>query len=117
MNIHEYQAAELLAEYGIPVNAGTVVIDPAGAERVFERIAGQSGRAVLKAQVHSGGRGKAGGIKVVASSDEARSAAERILGMDIRGHVVGKLLVAPAVEIDREYYLGIILDREQRGIT
>jgi succinyl-CoA synthetase beta subunit len=117
VNIHEYQAAELLAEHGIPVNAGTVVTDPAGAVRAFERIAGAAGRAVLKAQVHSGGRGKAGGIKMVASSDEARAVAERILGMDIRGHVVGKLLVTPAVEIDREYYLGIILDREQRGIT
>ncbi|RIK45427.1 MAG: ADP-forming succinate--CoA ligase subunit beta [Chloroflexi bacterium] len=117
MNIHEYQAAELLANYGIPVNAGIVVSDPSGASRAFERVAGAAGRVVLKAQVHSGGRGKAGGIKLAGSPHDAQAAAEQILGMDIRGHTVRKLLVAPAVEIGREYYLGIILDREKRGIT
>ena len=117
MNIHEYQAAELLAGYGIPVNAGTMVTDADAAANAVAALAGPGGRVALKAQVHTGGRGKAGGIKLAGSEDEARAAAEQILGMDIRGHIVRRLLVVPAVNIAREYYLGIILDRSARGIT
>jgi succinyl-CoA synthetase beta subunit len=117
MNIHEYQAAELLASYGIPVNAGEVVTDPESAAAAYNRLAQDGGKVALKAQVHSGGRGKAGGIKLAGSPDEARELAGQILGMDIRGHTVHKLLAAPGVAIAREYYLGMILDRAKRGIT
>jgi succinyl-CoA synthetase beta subunit len=117
VNIHEYQAAELLAGYGIPVNHGQVVTDAAAAAQAYEQLAGAGGKVALKAQIHTGGRGKAGGIKLASSADEARALAGQILGMDIRGHTVHRLLVVPAVEIEREYYLGMILDRAARGIT
>ncbi len=111
MNVHEYQAAELLAERGIPVNPGKVAATPAEAES----IAAEFGKLVaIKAQVHIGGRGKAGGIKLAKTPDEAREAASQILGMDIRGHTVNKVLVVPGVEIDREFYLGVVLDRPNR---
>ncbi|MCC6936186.1 MAG: ADP-forming succinate--CoA ligase subunit beta [Thermomicrobiales bacterium] len=117
VNIHEYQAAELLAEYGIPVNAGEVVTTADAAAAALERLVGPQGTVAIKAQVHTGGRGKAGGIKLASSPDDARDKAGQILGMDIRGHVVQKVYVVPAVEIEREYYLGIILDRSASGIT
>ncbi len=117
MNIHEYQAAELLAGYGIPVNPGQMVTDADAAMRAAASLAGPGGKVALKAQVHTGGRGKAGGIKLASSPDEAKQLAGQILGMDIRGHTVNRLLVVPAVDIAREYYLGIILDRAARGIT
>ncbi|HUG15689.1 MAG TPA: ADP-forming succinate--CoA ligase subunit beta [Thermomicrobiales bacterium] len=117
MNIHEYQAAELLAAHGIPVNPGQMVTDADAAAAAYERLAGAGGRVALKAQVHTGGRGKAGGIKLASSAREARELAGQILGMDINGHTVHRLLVVPAVDIDREYYLGIILDRGARGVT
>jgi succinyl-CoA synthetase beta subunit len=117
VNIHEYQAAELLAGYGIPVTAGMMVTDAEAAARVTRQLAGSSGKVALKAQVHTGGRGKAGGIKLASSPEEAQQLAGQILGMDIRGHTVRRLLVVPAVDIAREYYLGIILDRAARGIT
>jgi succinyl-CoA synthetase beta subunit len=117
VNIHEYQAAEILAKYGIPVNAGQMVTDADSAARAAQRLAGAGGRVALKAQVHTGGRGKAGGIKLASSPDDARRVAQQILGMDIRGHTVRRLLVVPAVDIAREYYLGIILDRAARGVT
>ena len=114
MNIHEYQAAELLASYGIPINAGEMVTDAQSAAQAAERL---GGRVALKAQAHTGGRGKAGGIKLASSPDEARELAGSILGMDIRGHQVRRLLVVPAVGIEHEYYLGLILDRANKGIT
>ena len=117
MNIHEYQAAELLASYGIPVNAGIVATTADEAGGAFNQLAGAGRQVAIKAQVHTGGRGKAGGIKLAASADEARELSGQILGMNIRGHVVGKVLVVPAINIAREYYLGIILDRAARGIT
>jgi succinyl-CoA synthetase beta subunit len=117
VNIHEYQAADLLAGYGIPVNAGMMVTDADAAARATLQLAGSGGKVALKAQVHSGGRGKAGGIKLATSPQEAKQLAGQILGMDIRGHTVNRLLVVPAVDIAREYYLGIILDRAARGIT
>ena len=114
MNIHEYQAAELFAKYGIPVNPGKVARTP---EEVAEHARFFGGPVAVKAQVHSGGRGKAGGIKLAKSPEEAREVAGKILGMDIRGHTVHQVLVVPAVDIAKEYYLGVILDRERRGIT
>lgn len=117
MNIHEYQAAELLASYGIPVNAGRVATTAAEAALAFGQLAGSGQRVAIKAQVHTGGRGKAGGIKLASSAGEARELAGQILGMEIRGHLVRKVLVVPAIGIAREYYLGILLDRAARGIT
>ena len=113
MDIHEYQAAEILASHGIPVNGGTVATTPQAAEAA----ARAAGRLVaIKAQVHTGGRGKAGGIKLARTPEEARAAAEAILGLDIRGHIVSKVLVVPGVEISREFYLGVVLDRNAREI-
>ena len=113
MDIHEYQAAEILASYGIPVNGGTVATTP----EAVEAAAREAGKLVaIKAQVHSGGRGKAGGIKLARTPEEARAAAEAILGLDIRGHIVSKVLVVPGVEISREFYLGVVLDRNAREI-
>ncbi|MBX3070319.1 MAG: ADP-forming succinate--CoA ligase subunit beta [Thermomicrobiales bacterium] len=111
MNVHEYQAAEILAARGIPVNVGKVATTPAEAEA----IAAEFGKLVaIKAQVHIGGRGKAGGIKLAKTPAEAKEAASQILGMDIRGHTVNKVLVVPGVDIAREFYLGVVLDRPNR---
>src|SRR5919202_1906190 len=114
VNIHEYQAAELFAKHGIPVNPGRVARSPAEAA---EHARAFGGPVAVKAQVHSGGRGKAGGIKLAKTPEEAERVAAQILGMDIRGHTVHQVFVVPAVDIAKEYYLGVILDREQRGIT
>lgn len=114
MNIHEYQAAELFSKYGVPVNPGKVATTP---DEAAEHARFFGGAVAIKAQVHSGGRGKAGGIKLATSPEEAGRIAEQILGMDIRGHTVHKVLVVPAVKIAKEYYLGVILDRERRGVT
>ncbi len=114
MNIHEYQAAELFAKYGLPVNPGRVARTPEEAAAHARAI---GGTVVLKAQVHSGGRGKAGGVKLANSPEEAAEKAGEIFGLDIRGHIVQQVLVAPGADIAKEYYLGAILDREARGIT
>jgi succinyl-CoA synthetase beta subunit len=82
MNIHEYQAAEIFASHGIPINTGIVCTSPAEVEAAAEKL-GQA--VVIKAQVHSGGRGKAGGVKVAQTPDQARTASEKIFGLDIRG--------------------------------
>ena len=113
MNIHEYQAAEILGRYGIPLNAGQAARTPDEAAAAAQAI---GGTVAIKAQVHSGGRGKAGGIKLAKSPDEAREVAGRILGMDIRGHTVNTVLVVPGVSIAAEYYVGITLDRANRQI-
>lgn len=114
MNIHEYQAAELFANYGLPVNPGKLARTP---DDVVEHARAFGGPVAIKAQVHSGGRGKAGGIKLARTPEEAGQVARRIFGLDIRGHTVRLALVVPAVDIAKEYYLGVILDRERRGIT
>lgn len=114
MNLHEYQAKELLRRGGVPIPPGEVADTPAEA-RGIATLAG--GTVVIKAQVLIGGRGKAGGVKLASSPEVAESLAREILGMDIRGHVVRKVLVASAAEIDREIYLGAILDRETRTIV
>jgi succinyl-CoA synthetase beta subunit len=114
MNVHEYQAADVLASYGIPVNAGAVAETAAEARAIAERL---GATVAVKAQVHTGGRGKAGGIKLAKSPADAEDAAGKILGMDINGHTVNKVLIVPAVDIQREIYLGIILDRAQRQVS
>lgn len=113
MNVHEYQAAEILARHGVPVNPGRVASTPEAAADAAREL---GGTVAVKAQVHTGGRGKAGGIKLAHSPEEAHAAAGQILGMDIRGHVVNKVLIAKGAEIDKEFYLGVVLDRPNRQI-
>lgn len=113
MDVHEYQAAELLAKHGVPVNPGRVASTPDEAAAIAAEL---GGTVAVKAQVHTGGRGKAGGIKIVHTPGEAREAAGAILGMDINGHIVHKVLVTKGADIASEYYLGVVLDRPQRKI-
>ncbi|MDQ3388385.1 MAG: ADP-forming succinate--CoA ligase subunit beta [Gemmatimonadota bacterium] len=111
MNIHEYQARELLAAEGIPVPMGRVATTADEAERIAREL---DGAVVVKAQVHTGGRGKAGGVKLATDAAEARAKAEAILGMDIKGFTVRRVLIAPAAEIASEAYVGIIVDRASK---
>jgi succinyl-CoA synthetase beta subunit len=111
VKIHEYQARELFSKHGIPVNAGAVAVNPGQAREEAERI---GGRVVVKAQVHVGGRGKAGGVKLAENPTEAEQRARDILGMDIKGLTVEKVLVADAVDIASEAYVGVIVDRATR---
>jgi succinyl-CoA synthetase beta subunit len=111
MNIHEYQAKEILREHGIPVPPGEIATTPEEAEAIARRYGGM---VVVKAQVHSGGRGKAGGVKLAKNPEEAREHASRILGLDIKGLTVQKVLVTPAEDIAHEAYVGIILDRASK---
>jgi succinyl-CoA synthetase beta subunit len=112
MNIHEYQARDLLAAAGVPVPAGRVASTPEEAEAIAREIAGP---VVVKAQVHAGGRGKAGGVKLARDAAEAKEKAGAILGMQIKGLTVHKVLVAPAEEIASEAYVGVILDRASKA--
>lgn len=125
MKIHEYQARELLADAGIPVPSGTMVKTVEEAEQAAKQLLeGGAGRIVIKAQVHAGGRGKAGFVKLVESSQEAREAAKFMLSHRLvspqtgsEGLEVKRLLVAGAVEIDREFYLAITVDRAHNKST
>ncbi len=112
MNLHEYQARDILRRYGVPVPEGEVAQTPAEV-RVIARKLEQAGArgVVVKAQVHAGGRGKAGGVKVAKNPDEAEAVAGKILGMQIKGLTVHRVLVAPAAEIKSESYVGFIVDR------
>jgi succinyl-CoA synthetase beta subunit len=109
VNIHEYQARDIFRAHGIPVPAGEVAATPAEVEAIASRL---GGRVVIKAQVHAGGRGKAGGVKLATGPAEAREKASAILGMEIKGLPVLKVLVAPAADIAHEYYLGVAVDRK-----
>jgi len=109
MNIHEYQARELLAHAGIAVPPGVVATSPAEARRAMERLGVP--RVVVKAQVHAGGRGKAGGVKLADSPEQVERIAGQILGMKIKGLTVTKVLVVPATDIASEAYVGVIVDR------
>jgi succinyl-CoA synthetase beta subunit len=111
MDLHEYQAKECFARYGIPVARGQVAATAAEAEGAAERLGPP---VVVKAQVLTGGRGKAGGVKLCRSASQARAAAQEILGMDIRGHTVRTLLVDPAADIRGELYLAVADDRAAR---
>ena len=112
MNLHEYQARDLFREHGLPVPPGEVATTPQEARAIAERY---GAAVVVKAQVHAGGRGKAGGVKLAKTAAEARAAADAILGMTIKGLTVRKVLVAPAAEIAHEAYVGIIVDRARRA--
>jgi succinyl-CoA synthetase beta subunit len=107
----EYQAKELFAKHDVPVTLGTVVEKAEDAAAAAEQ---NGGRVVVKAQVKVGGRGKAGGVKYAATADDAFTHAQNILGLDIKGHVVKKLLVAEASDIAEEYYISFLLDRANR---
>ena len=108
MNLHEYQARDILRHHGIPVPPGEVATTPAEARASADRL---GGKVVVKAQVHAGGRGKAGGVKLAKTAAEAEAHAKAILGMTIKGLTVHKVLIAPAAEIASESYVGIIVDR------
>jgi succinyl-CoA synthetase beta subunit len=109
VNIHEYQARALLKAQGIPMLDGDVASTPTEAEAIARRL---GGTVVIKAQVHAGGRGKAGGVRLAKSPGEALDHASEILGMQIKGLTVQKVLVVPAAEIASESYVGLIMDRE-----
>jgi succinyl-CoA synthetase beta subunit len=108
VNIHEYQAKEIFRAAGIPIPPGDVATTPAQAEQIARKF---GGTVVVKAQVHAGGRGKAGGVKLAKTPAEAKELAGRILGMQIKGLTVQKVLVTPAADIATEAYAGIIVDR------
>ncbi len=115
MDLFEYQAKELFAEYGVPVQAGKVARTAEEAREVAAEFAAQGHPlVVVKAQVKTGGRGKAGGVKLASGPDEAYAKASQILGMDIKGHTVHSVLIAQAVDIAAEYYLSFLLDRANR---
>jgi succinyl-CoA synthetase beta subunit len=111
VDLFEYQARDLFAAHGVPVLRGEVATTPDQAAAIALSI---GGRVVIKAQVKTGGRGKAGGVKLAANADEAREIASAILGMDIKGHTVHRVLVAEASEIEQEYYFSFLLDRSNR---
>ncbi len=112
MDLFEYQARDLFESYGVPVLAGIIADTPAQARAAAEKI---GGTVVVKAQVKAGGRGKAGGVKVVHNPDDAATAAEAILGLDIKGHIVKRVMVTQGARIDKEYYFSILLDRANRS--
>lgn len=121
MNVHEYQAKQLLRDFGVAVPVGRVATSPDEAEAAAQGI---GGTVVVKAQVHAGGRGKGGGIQVVKSADEARAAAERMLGMHLvtpqtgaEGKLVRKVYVEAGTQIDRELYLAVLVDRATQNVA
>src|SRR5512132_1794886 len=111
MDLYEYQGKELFRRFGIPVSDGRVATSPEEARTAAQELGGQ---VVVKAQVLTGGRGKAGGIKLADGPDEAAAHARDILGMDINGHVVRKLWIESASDIAREYYLSLTFDRGEK---
>ncbi len=114
MKIHEYQARDLFRKYGIPVPDGIVCHS---VDEVKKKVTDDDKLRVVKAQVHVGGRGKAGGVKLAHSKAEVIEHAEQILGMDIKGLTVEKILIADAVDIEKEYYVGLINDRNTKSVT
>ena len=113
MKIHEYQARNLFSKYGIPVPDGIVCHSP---EEVEEKVAGTDRLRVVKAQVHAGSRGKAGGVKLAKTKAESVEKARQILGMNINGLIVEKVLVADAVDIEKEFYIGLINNRNTKSV-
>lgn len=114
MNLHEYQAKEILAKYGIPVPPGKIAFTADEAKRIANEY---GDLVVIKAQVHTGGRGKAGGVKLARSPEEAREKAAQILGLNINGFITKKVLVAKGLHIAKEYYAGMILDRVSQRVV
>src|SRR5687767_14775618 len=122
MNLHEHQAKALLAAHGVSVPAGRVAVSTAQAEQVASELGGE--RWVVKAQIHAGGRGKAGGVRIAGSLEEVGEIAEELLGRRLvteqtgpGGALVGRLLVEPAASIERELYLGLVVDRAAQRIA
>lgn len=111
MDLFEYQARDLFEAYGVPVLQGRIADTPEEAEAAARAI---GGTVVVKAQVKTGGRGKAGGVKVVHSPEAAKEAASKILGLDIKGHVVKRVMIAQGAQIDQEFYFSVLLDRSNR---
>src|SRR4029450_3729639 len=113
MDLYEYQGKELFRRFGIPTSEGRLATTPAEARAAAEELGGQVG---VKGQVLTGGRGKAGGVKLADGPDDAERKAEEILGLDINGHVVRKVWIERASEIAKEYYLSVTFDRgEKKG--
>lgn len=113
MDLYEYQARDLFEQYGVPVLAGAIADTPEEAKAAAEKMGGV---VVVKAQVKTGGRGKAGGVKVAKNPEEAYEAAKAILGLDIKGHVVKRVMIAQGANIDTEYYFSVLLDRANRSL-
>ena len=111
MDLFEYQARDLFEAHGVPVLRGIIADTPEQAEAAAKEIGGV---VVVKAQVKTGGRGKAGGVKVAKTPEDAKAAAENILGLDIKGHVVKRLMIAQGADIAEEYYFSVLLDRSNR---
>ncbi|SOC55543.1 ADP-forming succinate--CoA ligase subunit beta [Ornithinimicrobium cerasi] len=117
MDLFEYQARDMFEKHGVPVLAGATADTPEEALAAAQEIGQRSGGVtVVKAQVKTGGRGKAGGVKVARSAEEARAAAEQILGMDIKGHTVHRVMIAQGAQIAEEYYFSVLLDRTNRSL-
>ncbi|MBZ2197707.1 ADP-forming succinate--CoA ligase subunit beta [Occultella gossypii] len=115
MDLFEYQARDLFEKHGVPVLGGIVATTPEEARAAAEQLLGDSGGVVVvKAQVKIGGRGKAGGVKVAKSAQEAADRASEILGMDIKGHTVHRVMIAAGADIAEEYYFSVLLDRSER---
>jgi succinyl-CoA synthetase beta subunit len=112
VDLFEYQARDMFEKHGVPVLPGIVATTPGEARAAYESLGGAV--AVVKAQVKIGGRGKAGGVKLARSADEAEQHAEAILGMDIKGHTVHKVMIAAGADIATEYYFSVLLDRSER---
>ena len=108
MKLHEYQSKRIFAEYGVPIPRGDLATSPAEAREIAKEFGGP---VVIKSQVLVGGRGKAGGIKLARDADEAEELAKQILGMNIKGLIVDKVLVDEAADIKEEIYLGLVIDR------
>jgi succinyl-CoA synthetase beta subunit len=126
MNLHEYQAKDLLRKYGIPVPSGIPLLAPSGAKAAAEKLLAENGGevVVVKAQIHAGGRGKAGGVKVVKGAEAAQKAADEIFGKVLVTHQTGpegkkvqRLLIEQGLPIARELYLALVLDREKRRVV
>lgn len=113
MDLYEYQARDLFEQHGVPVLRGIIADTPEQAEAAATELGG--GVVVVKAQVKTGGRGKAGGVKLAKSPAEAKEAAQAILGLDIKGHTVQRVMVAEGAAIEKEYYFSVLLDRANRS--
>jgi succinyl-CoA synthetase beta subunit len=115
VDLFEYQARDVFDKHGVPVLAGAVAETPEQARAAAERLLPEgAGRVVVKAQVKTGGRGKAGGVKLASTAEEAEQVASQILGMDIKGHTVHRVMLVPAADIAEEYYFSVLLDRSNR---